>query len=307
MKAALVLAMALAAAPAVGADAPRQPNRFERAIAPAERFEIGGMLVERHGRGGRALVLIPGIAGGPWVWQDLIRRLSAEHTLYAVTLPGFDGRPAPAGAPLDAARAALKELLIARRLAQPVLVGHAMGGTLALALSQDLPAQVGGVISVNGLPVFADSEELAPAQRAAAAESIRVRMNATPPAAYAEQQRDYMVTGGMVDMGKAADATALMLRSDRSAVSAYVSALFALDLRPGLPKIAAPVLVLAPYFALDAGREGLTAPMKLEAYRRQMAGTPRLELATIDDARDFPMIDQPEAFAEAVRRFINRP
>ena len=307
MKAAVLLALALAAAPAWALDAPLQPNRFERSIAPAERFEVNGMLVERHGSGGRPLVLIPGIACGPWVWQDLIRRLSAEHTLYAVTLPGFDGRPLPAGAPLDTARAALKELITARRLVRPVLVGHAMGGTLALAVAQDLPAQVGGVISVDGLPLFPDSEDVPVEQRAAAAQAIRGRMNATPAAAFAEQQREYMYTGGMVDMGKAADAAALMLRSDRAAVSAYVAALFALDLRPGLPKIAAPVLVLAPYFAIDASREGLTAPMKMEQYRRRMSGTPRLEVAAIDNARDFLMIDQPEAFAEAVRRFINRP
>jgi pimeloyl-ACP methyl ester carboxylesterase len=140
-----------------------------------------------------------------------------------------------------------------------------------------------------------------------AAQAIRGRLDATAQAAYANEQRDYMTTGGMVDMGKALDAAALMLRSDRAAVGAYVADWFALDLRAGLSGIAAPVLVLAPYFALDAGQAGITAPMKIEQYRRQMAGTPRLEVATIDDSRDFLMIDQPEAFAEAVRRFINRP
>ncbi len=308
MKAAFLLALALASgAPALAQDAPGAPNRFAASIAPGERFEVGGMLVERHGQGGRPLVLIPGLASGPWVWQDLIRRFKDERTLYVVTVPGFDGRPAASGAGFESVRAALRELIAARRLDRPVLVGHSMGGTLALAVAQDLPGAVGGVISVDGLPVFPGTEDLPPAQRPQFAAGIRSRMEAAPPAAYAEQQRQYMRTQGVVDMGKADDLATLALRSDRGAVGSYMAELFALDLRAGLPKIAAPVLVLVPYFEPDASQDQVTSALKVEHYRRLMAGTPKLEMAPVPNARHFLMIDQPDALADAVRRFINRP
>ncbi|MFC0251847.1 alpha/beta fold hydrolase [Massilia consociata] len=329
MKAAVLITLALGAAlpalPAMSAmsamSAPVTPsaqaagpapaaNRFAMRIAPAERFEVDGMLVERHGQGGRPLVLVPGLASGPWVWQDLVRRFSGERAVYVVTLPGFDGRPAPLGAaadsPLASARAALRELVTSRRLAKPVLVGHSLGGALALAVAQDLPALVGGVISVDGLPVFPGTEDLAPEQRPMMAAAVRQRVDAAAPDAYANQQQQYMRTQGLVDMGKAADLAALALRSDRTAVGAYMADLLAADLRPGLPKITAPVLVLVPYFAPDAGQDGITAPMKLDHYRSLLEGTPRLELAPVMNARHFAMIDQPDAVAGAVRQFLDR-
>ncbi|MGH8854330.1 MAG: alpha/beta fold hydrolase [Telluria sp.] len=307
MKAAVLLALALAAATLLyAAEAPPAANRFAMQIAPAERFEIKGMLVERHGQGGRPLVLIPGLASGPWAWQDLIRRFAGERAVYVVTLPGFDGRPAPAGPALESARAALKELVTARRLDKPVLVGHSLGGALSFAVAQDLGALVGGVISLDGLPVFPGTEALAPEQRPLMAAGMRRRMDASPLEAYAAQQRQYMRSQGLVDMGKADELAALALRSDREAVGAYMADLLAADLRPGLPKITAPVLVLVPYFEPDAGQDEVTAMMKVEHYRSLMAGTPALEIATIPNARHFAMFDQPELVADAVRRFLNR-
>ena len=316
MKTAILLALALAgSAPALAQQAPPAPNRFAATIAPAERLEVAGMLVERHGKQGRPVVLIPGLASGAWVWQDLIRRLmdeskggrKDERTLYVVTLPGFDGRPAPAGASFAAARAALVELVHARRLERPILIGHSMGGALALAVAQDLPGAVAGVISIDGLPVFPGTEDLPLAQRPQLAAGIRARMDAAAPAAYAEQQRQYMRTQGVVDMGKADDLAALALRSDRAAVGSYMAEVFALDLRPALPKIAAPVLVLVPYFEPDASQDGVTSALKVEHYRRLMAGTPKLEVTPVANARHFLMIDQPDALADAVRRFIHHP
>ncbi|MFC5462854.1 alpha/beta fold hydrolase [Massilia niabensis] len=153
-KASLLFALCLAAGlPALAAGQPAAPNppdpanRFAAAAAaPAERFELKGMLVERHGSGGlRALILIPGLASGSWVWQETAREFAGSHTVYVVTLPGFDGRPAAEGNPLEAARVALLELVASRRLVKPVLVGHSLGGTLAIDLAASEPGRIGGV------------------------------------------------------------------------------------------------------------------------------------------------------------------
>jgi pimeloyl-ACP methyl ester carboxylesterase len=110
---------------------------------------------------------------------------------------------------------------------------------------------------------------------------------------------------GMVDMGKAIDAARLTARSDPAAVASYIGAVLAQDLRPRLASITAPVLVLAPYFAPDLGAQGITAAEKVAYYRELMTGTRRLEVAPVDNARHFAMIDQPQAFNDALRRFLN--
>jgi len=294
--------------PALAQTAQEEPNRFLAAQpAAAERFEVKGMLVERHGSGARALVLVPGLATGAWVWQQVVRDFAPTHSVYVVTLPGFDGRPALDGDPFDNARAALAELIATRRLVKPVIVGHSLGGTLAIALAEDLPAQVGGVVTIDGLPVMPRTEDTPPEGRAALAESMRQRMAGQSPAAFAAYQQQYMRSIGMVDMGKGLDAAKLTGRSDPNAVANYVAAVIMRDLRPGLPKIQAPVLALAPYYAPDAPvLNNITASDKAAYYRELLAGTPKLEVATVDNARHFAMIDQPEAVSAAIRRFLDR-
>jgi pimeloyl-ACP methyl ester carboxylesterase len=311
MKASLLLALALATvtAPALAqtpAAAPAATNRFAATIKPAEQFESGALLVERHGTRGRPLILIPGLASGPWVWQQTIGQLKDDYTVYVVTLPGFDGRAAPQGAPFDTARAALRELIASRKLAKPVLIGHSLGGTLALAVAADLGAAVGGVVAIDGLPVFPGTENMPPQARPQAAVNVRARMAEGRPDAFADQQRQYMRGQGVLDIGKADDITPLLLRSDREAVGAYVADVLALDLRPELPRISAPVLVIAPYYEYDAMQDEMTMASKVEHYRSLLDGAPIVEVAPISPARHFVMIDQPLALAGQLKRFLDR-
>ncbi len=315
-KASLLFALALGATSIVQAQAqvssPAAPvaNRFAATIEPAERFESGGLLVERHGSRGRPVILVPGLASGPWVWQETIRQFKDEFTLYVVTLPGFDGRPAPGArsewAPFEGARAALRGLIAERRLDKPVIVGHSLGGTLAYAVAQDLGNGIGGVVALDGLPVFPGTENMPPQQRPQAAINVRNRMAASRPDAYAAEQRQYMRGQGVLDIGKADDITPLLLRSDREAVGAYVADLLALDLRPGLSKISAPVLVVAPFYQYDAAQDALTVNDKVEHYRMLVEGIPSVEVVPIAPSRHFLMIDQPLALAGILRRYLDR-
>lgn len=306
MKAALLFALILgAAAPAMAQDAPQPANRFAASLAPAERFELKGMLVERHGSGAKPLVLIPGLASGAWVWQETVRELGNGYTIYVVTLPGFDGRPALAGDPFDNAKAALAELIAARKLARPVLVGHSLGATLSIALAEDLPGTLGGVVAIDGLPVFPRTEDMPPAQRAAMAEGVRRQMAAAAGPAFAAQQRQYMRTIGLVDMGKADDVAMLTSRSDPIAVADYAASVMARDLRPGLANIRVPVLVLAPTYGPDAALTGMSGSDKVAYYRELMTGTSKLDVKPIDNARHFAMLDQPRAVNDALRQFLN--
>jgi len=305
MKYPMLFALLVASAiPAFAQPAPDAPNRFASAIVPAERFEINGMLVERHGGGGRALILIPGLASGGWVWQETVREFAKEHTLYVVTLPGFDGRPALAGNPFDGAKAALTELIAARRLVKPVLVGHSIGATLSIALAEDLGDRIGGAVALDGLAVFPRTENTPPEQRAALAESFRQRMAAATPQAFAAQQQQYMRAMGVIDMAKADDLARLTARSDPAAAAAFAGAVLALDLRPGLAKIRAPLLLLVPSYDPDNVAMGGTAMEKLAYYRNLMAGTPKLDVQRIDNARHFAMLDQPRAVNDALRQFL---
>jgi pimeloyl-ACP methyl ester carboxylesterase len=292
------------AADAPAASGAPAPNRFAATLAPAERFEVGGVLVERHGAArGRPLILIPGLASGSWVWQDTIRAFAASHPVYVLTLPGFDGRPAAPPAPFAAARAAVEQLIAERKLDKPVIVGHSLGGTLGFAVAADRPAAVGGVVSIDGLPVMPGTEAMAPAQRSRMAESMRGRV-ATDPAAFARQQQSYMRTIGVLDMGKADDLARLSARSDPASTGQYAADVLNLDLRPGLAAVQAPLLVISPYHELDVSQQGITDSAKADYYRALLEGAPRVQVVSVAPARHFAMIDQPDKVIEAIRAFL---
>ena len=240
MKVPYLFAVLLAlSAPSFGAEPPQPANRYAASIVPAERFEVGGMLVERHGQRGTPLILVPGLVSGAWVWQDTLRRFAGEHVIYVVTLPGFDGRAPAPGKPMEAAQQALRELIVSRKLAKPVLIGHSLGGTLAIALAEQEPDLVGGVVTIDGLPVFPTTEGVPLAQRAQMAEGIK-----------------------------------------------------------------APVLVIAPYFDVDAEGAGITQDMKTGYYKSLMQGTPQVSVVAVSPARHFAMFDQPQQVADAIRAYL---
>jgi pimeloyl-ACP methyl ester carboxylesterase len=286
------------------ADAAPAPNRFAATIAPAERFEVNGVLVERHGSNGRPLILIPGLASGSWVWQDTIRAFAADHAVYVLTLPGFDGRPPAGPAPFAAARAAVEALIASRHLDKPVIVGHSLGGILALAVAEDRPALIAGIVSIDGLPVMPGTEEMPPPQRAQFAERMRAQVGNQPVARFAEQQQAYMRTIGVLDMARADALAQLTARSDPASVGTWAGDVVSLDLRPGLKAIQAPVLAIVPYFDLDGAQQNLTPAGKADYYRALMDGTPKLQVVTVAPARHFAMFDQPQAVNAAIRTFL---
>jgi pimeloyl-ACP methyl ester carboxylesterase len=87
LRALAILITAAISTAATPATAPSLPT-------PADSFDVGTLHVDKFGTGPPSLILIPGLACGPWVWANTITQFAPHYTLYILTLPGFDGRPA---------------------------------------------------------------------------------------------------------------------------------------------------------------------------------------------------------------------
>ena len=302
----LALALALAfAVPAFAADpVPAATSAVVASNGPAERFDAGILAVERHGNRGVPLILVPGLSSGAWAWQDLVRRLKGEHVIYVVTLPGFDGRAAVPGPVFDKVGDSLRQLIAARKLDRPVVIGHSLGGALAIALGETDARLLRGVVAIDGLPVFPGTEQTPPAMRGQMAQAMKARMAAQDPAKFAEQQQQYMHGMGVIEPKLADELGALSARSDPAAVASIMAELLEKDLRAGLPNIKVPLLLVAPYYDKDGTLRGISQPMAKEYYTSLMAGTPQLTVASIAPSRHFVMFDQPEQLEKTLRDFI---
>lgn len=280
---------------------------FSPVPKPAESFEAGMLHVDKFGAGGQTLVLIPGLAGGAWVWYDTIAHFSPTATLYVITLPGFDGHPATdekdliAGFTRDA-----WAMLAARKIERPVVIGHSLGGTLAIRLAEEHPQRLAGVVAVDGLPVFPMLAGAAAQQREAMAAQIAgVYASYSKDAALAAQ-RDFMSAMGTNKSELVEPVARLQARSDPKAMGAWLREILTTDLRPNLAKATVPILEIMPHDPADANRPpATTQEQKLALYKSLLADAPKATVVAVAPARHFVMLDQPELFYKAVEQFLS--
>jgi pimeloyl-ACP methyl ester carboxylesterase len=134
----------------------RTARRVEAALPPAGDFvEVPGARLHVVERGrGPALLLVHGLAGqlGNFTY-GVVDRLADSFRVVAVDRPGsgYSVRAKGASAGLIEQADALAALIDRRGLGRPLVVGHSLGGALALALAQRHPAKVSGLALVAPL------------------------------------------------------------------------------------------------------------------------------------------------------------
>lgn len=270
-----------------------------RASAPVRTFSSGMLRVEQFGKAGTpAVILIPGLFCGSWEWNGQIPMLARTYAVYAVTLPGFDGLPPVEGDRLmERATHDLRMLIDSQHLARPAIVGHSLGGTLAIYFAEHEPGVAGAVIAAEG------GYPEAPTQ---AARNKSVDASAKPydhvsQAQFGPVLRTSMLQYVITNKGDVDTVERLAARSDPKAVVAWMRAALTLDLTPGLKTIAVPFEEIIPFDRVIDPYQGFpTITAKRAAYARWVANAPQGKVVMIDRSRHFVMFDQPAAFNAAL-------
>lgn len=90
------------------------------------------------GSGNKTLIFLHYFGGSSRTWQPVMESLSSLFTCVAVDLPGFgDSAPVEGGASIEAVCDRVQRVLAGRK--DYVLVGHSMGGKVALELASRMP------------------------------------------------------------------------------------------------------------------------------------------------------------------------
>jgi len=299
---AAALLMAACAASTLHAATPATAKATNHAV------QAGTLTVERHGTSGTPVFLIPGLAGGPWVWKDTIADLEKRHVVYAVTLAGFDGTPAPSadGNWMDRADASLAQYIEQNHIDKPILVGHSLGGTLALRFAGRHPDLTRGVVAVDGLPIFPGMERVTPEQRAGIAAQLKAKTEGASPDEFKAQQLAYMQNIGTLDAATAERVAPLNARSDQKAVARYMAEDAGADFRPDLKAAKAPILEITAFAEQDSqmGPMKITQEQKVAYYQSLLADAPQAKVIALAPSRHYVMLDQPAAFGKALNAFI---
>ena len=110
---------------------------------------------------GSPIVFLHGMGMTAATWDAVAEILAGRHTVLALDLPGHGDSPCPeesAAFTRDAALADIDEVL-AGLDSGPILVGHSLGGYLALAHAATRPDASRGIVVLNTGPGFRDPEK----------------------------------------------------------------------------------------------------------------------------------------------------
>jgi pimeloyl-ACP methyl ester carboxylesterase len=181
----------------------------------------------------------------------------------------------------------------AQKLERPVLVGVLFGASVAYWLAETEPDLLGGVVAVDTPPSRFDG-----ALDPEAAEG-RDAMAKAPPDKFHR-----MVAGRYQRLMKdAALAKELADKAAQSSQAVVADAFYdsmTRDLRPGIPNIHTPLLVLLTTESVPA--EARQA--QEEFFQEQLKPVPQHELVVVPGAHHFVMLDAPDTFFAQLDRFL---
>ncbi|WBS04517.1 alpha/beta hydrolase [Pseudoduganella sp. SL102] len=262
--------------------------------APAFKAEVTGT--------GPAVILIPGLASSSEVWQGTTQHLCGPRQCHVLTLAGFAGQPAIEGPLLPQVAQQLSAYIAANKLGKPVIIGHSLGGFVALRFAIDHPGQVDRLVIVDSLPALGamQAPQATPEQLRQMAAGVRQGMLAADEASYAQAQRRNVAM--MVTRAEDVDRIMQMGRgSDRNTVAGAMAELIETDLRDDVAKIKAPTLVLG---AWAAYKDFAPRPAIEAVYTSQYGKLPGVRIEMAETARHFIMYDDPAWMYDRIDRFL---
>lgn len=269
-------------------------------VAPARHRDLS---VEVIGAG-RPVLMIPGLNSAAETWRETCVALQPQVQCHLVQLPGFAGAPAARHEQfLPAMRQQLIDYVRDRKLERPAVVGHSLGGALALQMSIAAPEDVGPLVIVDSLPFFAGV--MNPAATADSvrpmAEAMRTQMLGSDESTYAKNA-EAAVRGMTRDAARTETLKGWGRASDRGTTAQAMYELMVTDLRPQLANVRAPTLVLGAWAAYAPMGSTMESTEKL--FRTQYAGLPGVRVQMSEAGYHFLMWDDPSWVQSSIRDFL---
>jgi pimeloyl-ACP methyl ester carboxylesterase len=290
-------------------DVPTPPTHLTPLPARFDEWQIelhGRRVIYRVAGSGPPIVLIHGMLNSSSHWRHVALNLAREHTVIAPDLIGHGDSAAPRGDySLGAHAASIRDLLAAIDVERATIVGHSLGGGVAMQFFYQFPQRVERLVLISsgglGREVKATLRTAAlPGIAPLLALTIRPRLLGALALAGA-RLRERGVEGGVYLQAAAralrplqsAGARQAFLHTLRAVIDARgqrVSATDRLYLLEALPTM------------IVWGERDNTIP--LAHGREAHEAIPHSSFRTLARAAHFPHLEDPEGLAELLREFI---
>lgn len=303
LSAVLTIIPSSASAQSVSASQAARPTAAPAPTPTPALFQSSRILVETKGQG-PDVVLIPGLASTSAVWARTAAALEGRYRVHLVTVRGF-GETAPGGnaeglvsAPVAAE---IRRYIEEQGLRRPALIGHSMGGQVALRVAADAGDHIGKVMAVDASPFFPSL--ISPGSTAADVEPL-ARIAYQGLMLLGDQALRTQAASMGLELGGAADNVLGGLGwqgGDRRVLAQGLYEVMTTDLRSRLPLIEAPVTVVYGWSPDDRSPRSHVDDLFRAGYR----SLPRpAAFERVEGAEHMVMIDRPRQFQAAVDRFL---
>ena len=266
-------------------------------LADAPCCQAQAIRVTKYGHGtGPAVLFLPGFTAPGAVRAETVRHLPAHTTSYLVSYAGFRGVQ-PIDSPWYAAiKGELLRYVQQQKLTHLTVVGHSMGGNLAVELAVALPGRVEKLVLVDAIPCM---RELmmpgVPATQIRYQNPYSQQLLALSADAFRLQARQ-MAQNMVTDPARVDTLVAWSVAADRRTYVDGYTDLMRLDLRPLLPQVKARTLIL-----------GASLPDTLvirRTFAQQYAALPTKTIRLAPASKHFLMLDQPAWFYRQLGAFL---
>lgn len=257
---------------------------------------------------GRPVLMVPGLNSAGETWSETCAALQKDRVqCHIVTLPGFAGQPASKDASKEAWLDDMRDRLLAyvddRKLERPVVMGHSLGGFLALGMAIKQPQRFERVVIVDALAFLG-----AVRNPAATADQVRPMAEGMRKQMLSQDETSYRagvlanLKGMAHDTRRVDTLTRWGNASDRAITAQAMYELMTTDLRGQLDRIRVPTLVLGAWAAYAP--YGVTKESTAELYKAQYAKLDGVRVEMSEGGYHFLMWDDPQWLQQQVREFI---
>lgn len=239
---------------------------------------------------GPDVILIHGLNSGRGVWNKLAPQLAGYRAHY-IQIAGFAGTAARGNAsdPIVSSLASeLARYIREARLIRPAIIGHSMGGTLALMLASRWPARVGRLMVVDMYPAPAGLIGGTAAGLGPLAQNLQQLFGATPQgrANFAQVMKILSPPGD---------------NNDPDVTGRALTELAGMDLTTDLARITAPATIV---YATPSPGGSITPVSVRQRYADAYRNLKGAKFVPIADSGHMVMLDQPTRFGETVKQFL---
>lgn len=247
------------------------------------------------GQGKQSIIFIPGFASSGEVWNETKSIYEKDFTCYTLTMAGFAEVKAQPNATFTNWENKIANYIKENKIEKPIVIGHSMGGGLALALASDYPELIEKIIVVDALPCLAAlmNPAFKTEEKPDCSAMINQMTSATDEQFY--QMQKMSISRLVADISKQELVVGWSVKSDRRTFAEMYCDFSNTDLREKIKTIKCPSLILLETYFKNIK----------PAIEQQYKNLGNANLQYSNKGLHFIMYDDKEWYLKQLNNFIN--